>query len=111
MMDIYEVLADPTRRRILDLLRERPHTVGELTDLMKITQPGVSKHLRILREMDLVMVLKQAQRHLYVLRPQPLIEIDRWLSAYRELWEVQLDRFEEYLRSLPREENDDEQEP
>jgi DNA-binding transcriptional ArsR family regulator len=82
----FDVLADPTRRRILDLLRERPRLVGELTDRLGLTQPGTSKHLRVLREAGLVQVRRDAQRRWYELRPEPLAEVDAWLDPYRVLW-------------------------
>lgn len=100
MMTIYEALADPTRRRILDLLRERPRLVGELTDLLQISQPGVSKQLRVLREAGLVRVRQDAQRHWYELRPEPLVEIDTWLASYRHLWEARFDRLDNLLTEL-----------
>ncbi len=100
MMTTFEVLADPTRRRILDLLRERPRLVGELAELLQISQPGVSKQLRVLREAGLVRVRQDAQRHWYELRPEPLVEVDAWLEAYRHLWEARLDRLDEYLQEL-----------
>jgi DNA-binding transcriptional ArsR family regulator len=100
MMTTFEILADPTRRRILDLLRERPRLVGELADLLDITQPGVSKHLRVLREAGLVSVRQDAQRHWYELRPEPLAEVDSWLEAYRHLWEKRIDRLQAYLNEL-----------
>src|SRR5215510_16393579 len=97
MRSTFEVLADPTRRRILDLLRERPRLVGELTDLLQISQPGVSKQLRVLREAGLVRVRQDAQRHWYELRPEPLTEIDEWLRPYRKLWTDRLDALERHL--------------
>lgn len=100
MMTIYEALAEPTRRSILDLLREQPRLVGELADLLAISQPGVSKHLRVLREVGLVRVRQDAQRHWYVLRPEPLAEVDQWLAAYRDLWNARLDRLDDYLQEL-----------
>ncbi|MDX2077647.1 MAG: metalloregulator ArsR/SmtB family transcription factor, partial [bacterium] len=81
MMTTFEVLVDPTRRRILDLLRMRPHLVGELVELLQMSQPGVSKHLRVLREAGLVTVRQEAQRHWYEIRPEPLIEIHTWLDT------------------------------
>lgn len=101
-MTIYEVLADPTRRRILDLLREQPRLVGELVDRLEISQPGVSKHLRVLREAGLVNVRQEAQRHWYELRVEPLVELDSWLSPFRRLWEDRMDRLDEYLQELQR---------
>ena len=82
----FDVLAEPTRRRILDLLRDDERPVDELVSTLKISQPGVSKHLRVLREAGLVEVRVDAQRRLYRLRPEPLEEIDEWLAPYRRLW-------------------------
>lgn len=107
MMTTYEALADPTRRRILDLLRERPRLVGELADLLQISQPGVSKQLRVLRDVGLVNVRQDAQRHWYELRTEPLAEVDAWLSPYRHLWEARYDRLENLLDELQNKENDD----
>ena len=103
-MTTFEVLADPTRRRILDLLRERPRLVGELADLLQISQPGVSKQLRVLRDAGLVHVRQEAQRHWYELWPKPLIEIDTWLASYRHLWEERFDRLDTLLTEIQEEE-------
>ncbi|NWJ48328.1 MAG: winged helix-turn-helix transcriptional regulator [Chloroflexi bacterium] len=100
MMTTFEALADPTRRRILDLLREQPRLVGELVDLLEMSQPGISKHLRVLREVGLVRVRQDAQRRWYELQTDPLAEIDGWLESYRHLWEVRLDRLDQYLQEL-----------
>jgi DNA-binding transcriptional ArsR family regulator len=108
MMTTYEALADPTRRRILDLLRERPRLVGELVDLMEMSQPGISKHLRILREVGLVNVRQDAQRRWYELRPEPLAEVASWLDSYRHLWDERLNRLDDYLRELQEKEDDGE---
>lgn len=94
------MLAEPARRRILDLLLERPRLVGELAAELGLTQPGVSKHLRVLREAGLVTVRKDAQRRWYELRPQPLAEIDAWLSPYRRLWARSLDDLERHLETM-----------
>lgn len=94
---LFEVLAEPNRRSILDLLREKERSVGELVALSSLSQPGVSKHLRILRAAGLVSVRKEAQRHLYVLRPEPLAEIDHWLKPYRRFWSDKLDALERCL--------------
>jgi DNA-binding transcriptional ArsR family regulator len=96
----FEVLAEPTRRRILDLLRERPRSVGELTDLLGLSQPGTSKHLRVLREAGLVAVRADAQRRWYELRPAPLAELDAWLTPYRRLWADRLDALERHLDTM-----------
>ena len=100
MMTIYEALAEPMRRRILDLLRERPRLVGELAELLEISQPGVSKHLRVLRDVQLVRVRQDAQRHWYELRPAPLAEIDAWLASYRQLWAASFERLDTLLTEL-----------
>lgn len=97
MLSTFDVLAEPTRRRILDLLLERPRPVGELVERLGLTQPGTSKHLRVLREAGLVRVRRDAQRRWYELRPEPLAEIDQWLSPYRRLWSDSLDRLEKHL--------------
>ncbi|MER6951208.1 metalloregulator ArsR/SmtB family transcription factor [Nonomuraea sp. NPDC000554] len=96
----FDVLAEPARRQILDLLLERPRLVGELTDRLGLTQPGTSKHLRVLREAGLVTVRKDAQRRWYELRPQPLAEIDAWLTPYRRLWADSLDSLERHLDTM-----------
>jgi DNA-binding transcriptional ArsR family regulator len=84
-------LADDSRRTMLDALSRGPATAGELAALLPIARPGVSRHLRVLREAGLVEVRQQAQRRIYSLRPQPLAEIDDWLGRYRALWEQRLD--------------------
>ncbi|MEU0572773.1 metalloregulator ArsR/SmtB family transcription factor [Nonomuraea sp. NPDC005983] len=96
----FDVLAEPARRQILDLLLERPRLVGELTDRLGLTQPGTSKHLRVLREAGLVTVRKDAQRRWYELCPQPLAEIDAWLTPYRRLWAGSLDSLERHLDTM-----------
>jgi len=93
----FDVLVEPTRRRILDLLRERPRAVGELVELIGLSQPGTSKHLRVLREAGLVAVRPDAQRRWYELRPEPLAEVDAWLEPYRRLWADRLDALERHL--------------
>jgi DNA-binding transcriptional ArsR family regulator len=95
--NIFEVLAEPNRRRILDLLRARERSVGELVQQSKLSQPGISKHLRILREAGLVEVRQKAQKRLYYLRAEPLAEIDTWLEPYRQFWSNKLDALEKYL--------------
>lgn len=100
MTTIFAVIADPTRRRMLDLLRQRPHSVGELVEALDISQPGVSKQLRLLREAGLVTVEKDAQRRWYHLNPDPLQELDRWLDAYRKSWSDRYSRLDAYLDTL-----------
>jgi DNA-binding transcriptional ArsR family regulator len=97
---LYDALAEPTRRRILDLLRERPRLVGDLTEQLGITQPGTSKHLRVLREAGLVTVRQDAQRRWYELRPEPLQELAAWLEPYRWLWESRLDALGDHLDAM-----------
>lgn len=100
MATTFEALVDPTRRRILDLLRERPHLVGELVALLELSQPLISKHLRVLREAELVRVRQDAQRRWYELHPEPLAEIDTWLASYRHLWAASFDRLGDLLTEL-----------
>jgi DNA-binding transcriptional ArsR family regulator len=95
----FEVLAEPVRRRILDLLRERPRSVGELTGELGLSQPGTSKHLRVLREAGLVRVRAEAQRRWYELDPAPLAEVDAWLAPYRWMWADRFDALERHLDS------------
>ncbi|MDX1413519.1 MAG: metalloregulator ArsR/SmtB family transcription factor [Candidatus Promineifilaceae bacterium] len=109
-MTIFEIVADTTRRRILDYLLQRPHLVGELVEKLEISQPGVSKQLRILREAKLVYVAKDAQRRWYKLRPEPLQEIDHWLAGYKLLLSERYDNLDEYLRALQAQENNDDHE-
>jgi DNA-binding transcriptional ArsR family regulator len=97
MATTFEVLAEPTRRHILDLLRERERSVGELVSRLTISQPGVSKHLRVLREAGLVEVRTDAQRRWYGLRAEPLSEVDAWLEPYRPFWAQRLDALEQHL--------------
>ena len=101
MSTSFEVLAEPTRRRILDLLLERPRLVGELTERLGLTQPGTSKHLRVLREAGLVTVRPEGQRRWYELRPEPLAEMDAWLAPYRRMWAGRLDALERHLDAMP----------
>lgn len=104
MTTIFEVLAEPTRRQILDLLRERPRLVGELVRTLTLSQPLVSKHLRVLRDAGLVSVRQDAQRRWYELRPEPLAEIDEWLATYRHLWDSRLDRLDSFLQEMQNQE-------
>jgi DNA-binding transcriptional ArsR family regulator len=93
----FNVLGEPRRLAILDLLRDGERPVGDLVDLLRLSQPAVSKHLRILKEAGLVEVRPDAQRRLYRIRPEPLAELDDWLAPYRQLWTTHLDRLEEHL--------------
>ena len=93
----FDVLAEPSRREILDLLRERERSVGELVQQLAMSQPGVSKHLRVLRDAGLVVVRPDAQRRWYRLRAEPLAEIDEWLGPYRRFWSGRLDALQRHL--------------
>lgn len=97
MTPAFEILAEPNRRRILDLLRQSELPAGDLVEALAISQPGVSKHLRILREAGLVRVRGDGQRRLYSLDPAPLAEIDAWLAPFREFWTDRLDALERHL--------------
>jgi DNA-binding transcriptional ArsR family regulator len=100
-MPVFEVLAEPNRRRILDLLGAVERPVGELVGELQLSQPAVSKHLRILREAGLVEVRVEAQRRLYSVRAEPLHAIDEWLEPYRRMWATGLDRLERHLEEMP----------
>jgi DNA-binding transcriptional ArsR family regulator len=100
----FELLAEPTRRRILDLLRDGERPVGELVERLSMSQPSVSKHLRVLRDSGLVDVRGDAQRRVYRLRPEPLREIDAWIEPYRRLWTERLDRLDRHLQRMKDEE-------
>jgi DNA-binding transcriptional ArsR family regulator len=93
----FAAVAEPSRRQILDLLREGTRSVGEIVDRTGLSQPGVSKHLRVLRDHGLVRVRRDAQRRLYDLDPAPLAELDAWLAPYRALWNERLDALGEHL--------------
>jgi DNA-binding transcriptional ArsR family regulator len=96
----FEVLAEPNRRRILDLLRVAERSVGDLVGALEVSQPAVSKHLRVLRDAGLVEVRTDAQRRIYRLRTAPLRAMDAWLAPYRELWESRLDDLERHLDAM-----------
>lgn len=97
----FDVLADPTRRKILGLLLGRPRLVGEIAHELEMSQPRVSKHLRVLRDTGLVTVRAEAQRRWYELRPEPLADLDAWLAPYRRLWTERLDVLERHLETMP----------
>src|SRR5437667_4875194 len=96
----FEVLAEPNRRRILDLLRVAERPVGDLVAELAVSQPAISKHLRILREAGLVDVRSDAQRRLYRVRAEPLQAVDAWLEPYRALWSARLDDLERHLDAM-----------
>ena len=98
---MFEVLVEPNRRRILDLLREDERAVGDLVAELGISQPGVSKHLRVLRDAGLVEVRVDAQRRMYSLQSDPLRQIDEWLAPYRASWRDRLDTLGRHLDEMP----------
>jgi DNA-binding transcriptional ArsR family regulator len=97
----FEVVAEPTRRRILDLLLAGEQPVGDLVTDLAISQPGVSRHLRVLRDAGLVTSRTDAQRRLYSINPGPLAELDAWLGPYRRLWAGRLDQLAAHLDDMP----------
>ena len=97
METTFQVLAEPRRRQILDLLRDAERPVGDLVQRLALSQPAVSKHLKVLREAGLVEVRQDAQRRWYRLRPEPLAEVDAWLAPYRRMWKESLDALERRL--------------
>jgi DNA-binding transcriptional ArsR family regulator len=106
VLTVFEVLALPVRRAVLDQLRTGPRSVGELAEAVGVSQPVMSKHLRVLREAGFVSVRTDAQRRWYELRPAPLAEVAGWLEPYRWMWEGRLDQLGERLDTM-REESDD----
>jgi DNA-binding transcriptional ArsR family regulator len=97
----YAALAEPHRRQILDLLREGERSVGDLVERLGLSQPGVSKHLRVLREARLVRARAAGKQRLYGLRAGPLAEVDAWLEPYRALWSDRLNALERHLEENP----------
>ena len=93
----FAAIPEPARRQSLELLRERERPVGDLVEHLELSQPGVSKHLRVLREAGLVRVRRDGKRRWYGLRAEPLAELDAWLAPYRELWGGRLDALEQHL--------------
>ena len=100
-MSVFEILAEPNRRLILDRLRGDERAVGELVDELQISQPAVSKHLRILRDAGLVEARVDGQRRLYRTRPEPLRVVEEWLAPYRQMWAARLDDLERHLDAMP----------
>ena len=88
---VFQALADGSRRTVLQILREHPATAGELAEALPIARPGVSRHLRVLREAGLVEARQDGQRRIYTLRPEALVEVDEWLEEYRAVWQNRLD--------------------
>ncbi len=94
-------MAEPHRRQILDLLRGGERSAGELVQQLELSQPGVSKHLKVLREAGLVEVRAEGKLRMYALRPEPLAEVDQWLEPYRAYWSGRLDALERHLKENP----------
>ena len=97
VVPVFDVVAEPRRREILDLLRQRELAVGDLVDAMQVAQPNVSKHLRVLRDAGLVSSRVDGQRRVYRVNAEPLRELDEWVSHYRGLWTHALDQLEAHL--------------
>jgi DNA-binding transcriptional ArsR family regulator len=100
-MTAYTAMAEPHRRQILDLLRDGERSVSELVARLRISQPGVSKHLKVLRESGLVEVRPEGRQRWYGLRAGPLAEVDEWLEPYRAYWSGRLDALERHLEENP----------
>ena len=100
-MTAYAALAEPSRRQILDLLRDGERSVNDLVARLRLSQPGVSKHLRVLREAGLVEVRPEGKRRWYRLRAEPLAEVAEWLEPYRRHWSARLDALERHLEENP----------
>ncbi|MDQ1426929.1 MAG: hypothetical protein QOK39_405 [Acidimicrobiaceae bacterium] len=96
-LGVLDVIAEPTRRRILDAVREAECSVNDLVEQVGMHQPGVSRHLKVLRDAGLVEVRRDAQRRIYRLRAEPLMELDAWLEPYRAQWTGRLDALERHL--------------
>jgi DNA-binding transcriptional ArsR family regulator len=99
-MAVFDVIAEPSRREILDLLGPSERSVGELVEGLGLSQPAVSKHLRVLRDAGLVEVRGDAQRRLYRVRPEPLRALDEWLTPFRRMWAARLDDLERHLDTI-----------
>jgi DNA-binding transcriptional ArsR family regulator len=107
MSTLFEILGEPNRRRIVEILRDNTLAVGEIVDALGMSQPAVSKHLRVLKDAGAVGVQQDGQRRLYYLRAEPLMELDAWLRPYRALWEKKFDRLDALLKEMQTNENDE----
>ncbi len=108
MPNVFQILADPTRRRLVEALRSGERSVGELVELVDIGQPGVSRQLAILEDAQFVVVRPEGRRRLYALRPEPFRELSEFVTGYRAIWEGRLDRFAAALERRRRNEGDKE---
>jgi DNA-binding transcriptional ArsR family regulator len=102
VIETLTALAEPNRLRIVELLRSGPRPVGEIVDKLHIAQPQVSKHLRVLKEAKLVEMKPQAQRRVYELRPEPLVQLEKWLERFRENVDARFDRLDAHLEKMKR---------
>ncbi|HET7776948.1 MAG TPA: metalloregulator ArsR/SmtB family transcription factor [Rudaea sp.] len=102
MESTFAIIAEPSRRAILSLLADCERSVGDIEDRLKLTQPSVSKHLRVLREAGFVEARVDAQRRLYRINPAPLMEVDAWLAPFRRFWSAHIDALERHLDSMDR---------
>ena len=102
MESAFAVIAEPSRRAILGLLAASERSVGEIESKLRMSQPSVSKHLRVLREAGFVASRVEAQRRLYRVRPEPLMEVDDWLAQFRRFWSTHVDALERHLDRMER---------
>ncbi|WP_027964914.1 ArsR/SmtB family transcription factor [Halalkalibacillus halophilus] len=107
MERIFSALAESNRIRIVQLLKEKPLTVGEVAENLQLRQPQASKHLKVLHDAGIVEVIPQANRRFYRLRPEPFKELDVWFDSFRSIWEGRLDRLDDYLHDLQAEESNE----
>ena len=107
MIETFSALAEPNRFRIVELLRAGPRPVNEIGERLRLNQPQVSKHLRVLRETGIVDVQPRAQQRLYALRPEPLRQLHEWVERYRELWDARFADLDELIEQLKAQEKDD----
>lgn len=98
---VFEALGEPTRLRIVELLRAGPRSVGDIAETLEVRQPQVSKHLRVLGESGIVAAEAQARRRIYRLRAEPFEQIDGWLDSFEQLWQTRLDSLGDYLKEKP----------
>jgi DNA-binding transcriptional ArsR family regulator len=102
---VFEALADPTRRRVVELLAERERSAGELAEAFTVSRPAVSRHLRVLRDAGLVRSRGEAQRRIYALEREPFDELDRWVESVRRFWPARLDELQRHLERRSRKES------
>ena len=100
MIETFAALAEPSRYRIVELLRSGPRAVNEIGERLKLNQPQVSKHLRVLKDAGMVDVVPRAQQRLYGLRPEPLRDLNAWLERYRQIWEERFEDLDDLLEEL-----------